>query len=238
MCDGMRIDRRLILVGVLLIVLSMTMATQYATTKVGYTFGIVHPSESDIRFIGSDNSSDNIRLLRVSGTNGSSDVALTLSFGNITAGQNKTYSAAFGIVNEEAFKVNITHINVSADTGTDYLKIWLHGDRDASIDDDGTSVEVWDWQEGGNRHSYGSSDCVWQLGAGDGTYTDLDGGSANTEWDERAHVMYSTYNTNAVNSTDDYVWIQISIKPPDNADTSASYAGEIWIHTAASTEDQ
>ena len=54
----MRIDRRLTFIGVMLVVLSMTMATQYATTKVSYTFGIVHPSNADIRFVGSDNSSD------------------------------------------------------------------------------------------------------------------------------------------------------------------------------------
>ena len=52
MCDGMRkIDRRLTLVGVMFIILSMSMATQYATTRVTYSFSIVHPSESDIRYI-------------------------------------------------------------------------------------------------------------------------------------------------------------------------------------------
>lgn len=51
MYDGMRIDRRLVLIGVMLIVLSMTMATQYAVTKVGYSYSIVHPSDADIRFI-------------------------------------------------------------------------------------------------------------------------------------------------------------------------------------------
>jgi len=238
MCDGMRIDRRLVLIGVMLVVLSMTMATQYATTKVGYSYSIVHPSESDIRFIGSDNSSDNIRLLRVSGDNGTTDSIIIMSFGNITAGQNKTYTAALGIVNEEAFKVNITHVNVSADTGTDYLQVWLHADRDANIDNDATSVCVWNYMEGGNQHSYDYADCIWQLAAGDGDTTTINGAAETTSWDERAHVMYSNSNTNAVNGTDDYVWIQVSIKPPDNADTSASYAGEIWIHSAASTEDQ
>jgi len=45
------------------------MATQYAVTKVGYEFSIVHPSDADIRFIGSDNSTDG-RVLRVDGANG------------------------------------------------------------------------------------------------------------------------------------------------------------------------
>ncbi len=56
----MRIDRRLMLIGVMLIVLSMTMATQYAVTKVGYSYSIVHPSDADIRFIVYDKAPDNI----------------------------------------------------------------------------------------------------------------------------------------------------------------------------------
>ena len=130
MCDGMNISRRLMLIGVMLIVLSMTMATQYVTTKIGYSYSIVHPSEADIRFIGSDNSSDDIRILRMTGANTTS--ALELRFGgNISANQNKTYTCAFGIVNEENYAVNITHINVSAEGGTslDYMQIWLHGNR-------------------------------------------------------------------------------------------------------------
>ena len=63
----MRLDRRLTLIGIMIIVLSVTMATQYATTKVGYSYSIVHPSNADIRFIGADNSSDGTMVLRVDG---------------------------------------------------------------------------------------------------------------------------------------------------------------------------
>ncbi|MEA3458072.1 MAG: hypothetical protein U9R21_05280, partial [Candidatus Thermoplasmatota archaeon] len=62
----MKIDRRLMLLGVMLVVLSVAVATQYATTKVNYSYSIVHPSNADIRFVASDNSSeDGNRLLRV-----------------------------------------------------------------------------------------------------------------------------------------------------------------------------
>ena len=108
MCDGMRIDRRLVLIGVMLIVLSMTMATQYAIIRTSYSYSLVHPSNADIRFIASDNSTDGIFLLRINGTNGTTNSELILSFGNISANQNKTYTAAFGIVNEESVAVNIT----------------------------------------------------------------------------------------------------------------------------------
>jgi len=116
----------------------MTMATQFATTKVGYSYSIVHPSNADIRYIGSDNSTDG-RLLRVDGTNGTNMESLTMSFGNWGADTNKTYSASFAIVNEEYIPVKIMYINVSNTTGKNYLQIWLHGDRDKKVGDDGGS---------------------------------------------------------------------------------------------------
>lgn len=122
----MRLDRRLTLIGIMIIVLSVTMATQYATTKVGYSYSIVHPSNADIRFIGSDNSSDVTRVLRVDGDNssGSRNVKVKLG-GNWTENYNKTYTAAFGIVNEERFNVTITHINVSTESGSDRTSIMV-----------------------------------------------------------------------------------------------------------------
>ena len=141
----MQLDKRLVVIGIMVIVLSVTMATQYATTKVGYSYSIVHPSNADIRFIASDNATDGIMILRVSGNNDSGARALTLKLGgNWTENFNKTYTAAFGIVNEENLSVNITYINVSTTTGLDYMQIWVHGDRDLIAGSDGTSVMVWD----------------------------------------------------------------------------------------------
>ena len=229
MCDGMRIDRRLVLIGVMLIVLSMTMATQYAIIRTSYSYSLVHPSNADIRFIASDNSTDGIFLLRINGTNGTTNSELTLSFGNISANQNKTYTAAFGIVNEESVAVNITHINVSADGGTDYLQVSFHGDRDTICSLDASSILVWDK----GSTDYTASHTVWKLAAGDNDRTTLDGSTGWTKWNNRAGVQYSLYDVNAVNGTDDYVWVQISIVPPDNANTAVWYNGQIWIHTKA-----
>ena len=126
MCDGVRLDRRLVLIGVMLVVLSMTMATQYATTEVNYSFAIVHPSDADIRYIGSDNSSgDSQRVLRA--TNNAASPTVTIELGDWMPSSEKNYTALFGIVNEEQFAVNITYINVSG-TNPSYLTIWLHGD--------------------------------------------------------------------------------------------------------------
>lgn len=230
----MRIDRRLVLIGVMIIVLSMTMATQYATTKIGYSYSIVHPSDADIRFIGSDNSSDGIRVLRVDGTNGSTDQDLKIQLGgNLSAGMNKTYTAAFGIVNEESYNITITHINVSATNGADYMQIWLHGDRDALATSDGTGVLVWSKGTVGQD----STSSTWGLAAGDQDSNTMDGAGDTTAWDDTAHVRYSTYDTDAVNNTDDYVWVQISLNIPSDADSSGTFNGIVYVHTRATTTD-
>ncbi len=228
----MNVYRRLLLLGVLLVVLSMTMATQYATTKIGYEFNIVHPSNADIRYIGSDNSTDGIRILRVDGDNSSGQRNVKLTFGgNFTERQNKTYTAAFGIVNEESFAINITHINVST-TDTDYMQIWLHSDRDAQAGSDATGSSVLVWDKG--TKGYSASSCVWQLAAGDQDASSMDGGNIATPWDSTANVRYSNSNTDAINQTDDYVWVQVSLDIADGA-ASGSYSGTIWVHVAATT---
>ena len=228
---GMNIDRRLTILGVMLVVLSMTMATQYATTKVSYTYSIVHPSNADIRFIGSDNGS-NGRVLKA--VNNGTNASVQLSFGNWSANSNKTYSAAFGIVNEELMAVNITHIEVSATTGFDYMQIWLHGNRSTKADDDASSVFIWN---NGSLGYTSSSDCAWILAAGNQDPSDMsDDGIASlpTNWDGTAGVRYSENDVNySINGTSDFVWVQISINIPATVDSGGTHDGTILIHFKA-----
>lgn len=173
-------------------------------------------------------------VLRVDGDNTSGARNLKVELGgNWTENYNKTYKAAFGIVNEEKFSVAITHINVSNTLGNDYMQIWLHGDRDTIAGSDGTSVMVWDKGSVG----FDASDSVWVLGAGNQNAENMNtGGTAiDTPWNETAHVRYSYSNVDAVNSTDDYVWVQISLDIPDGA-SAGSYSGLIWIHFRATTQ--
>lgn len=230
----MRIDRRLVLIGVIIIVLSMTMATQYATTKVSYSFSIVHPSNADIRFIGSDNSSDNVRALRIT-NNGSGTQFVTLELGDWLPDSTKNYTAAFCIVNEEKFKVNITHVNISG-TSNSYITMWLHGDRDADYTADSASV-VKVIREGASL--YTASSVAWTLGAGDAnkeTMTADQSAQLATLWDTTANVQYSTNDANnSVNETSDFVWVGISLDIPPSAALAASATGTIYIHFKATT---
>jgi len=232
----MRIDRRLVLIGVMVVVLSMTMATQYATTKIGYSFSIVHPSNADIRFIGSDNSSDDAkRVLRVS-NNASGSRYLTIELGDWFPNSRKNYTAAFGIVNEENFAVNITYINVSG-TNNPYLDIWLHGDRDDDYGvDTGTKVMAVD----DGAAQYDSTSIIWTLAAGDGNTSNMSTADAQsnivTPWDDVSGVRYSEDDaSDAVNETSDFVWVGMSLNIPSGATDSASSTGTIYIHFKSAT---
>jgi hypothetical protein len=231
MCDGMRLDRRLIILGTIIVVLSMSMATQYATTRATYSFAIVHPSESDIRYIASDNSSDDgKRVYRVT-NNASGTMFATIELGNWMPNSRKNYTAAFGIVNEEQFTVNITHINISG-TNASFMSIWLHGDRDADYTSDGAS-SVMVVRDGDALYS--ASDVVWTLGAGDNDVESMNGGALATPWDDTAGVRYSIDDTtNAVNETSDFVWVGISIELDQYAATQSA-TGTIYIYFKSTT---
>ena len=242
----MKINRKLMIIAILLLVLNMVIATQYAVTEVGYEYYIVHPSEANIRFIGFDNTTGG-RVLRVDGTNGTA--ALKIVLGNWSAGMNKMYSAAFGIVNEEDVPVNITYINVSSSQNT-YLRIWLHGNASAnanSTSSDPTTVLMYD----NGTIVNGSTTVAWSLAPGDGNTSNMCSNVSNrtrysitTPWDETAHVRYTLNRTTAYPcgrfgrtylNASDYVWIQIAIDIPENVDSSGLHVGTIWVHFKATT---
>ena len=245
--DGMRIDRRLTFIGVMLIVLSMTMATQYATTKVNYTFGIVHPSNADIRFVGSDNSSaDGKRVLRVL-DNSTTTQYVTISLGDWMPNSVKNYTAAFAIVNEEGFAVNITHVNVSGSLSTaSYIDIWLHGNRtvQAAAETGAYSAQNRVQVVAGGVSRHLASNCAWKLAAGDGVVGYMNGTGEfgiQTRWEAKAvgggeDVRYNqTTNIDARNGTRDWVWVQISINIPSGATAETTATGQIWFHFTANT---
>jgi len=236
----MRLDRRLILIGVMLVVLSMTMATQYATTRVSYSFAIVHPSIADIRFVGSDNSSDdNTLCLRVT-DNTSGGQFVTLELGDWMPDSKVNYTAAFGIVNEQEQFVNLTHVNVTG-TNLSYLSIWLHHDRDDDYDtDDAANEEILVVRNG--VALYDASDTLWTFAPGDGDpgtmsndYATDDGVQTHFAcvWDATANV-YKSYNdaNNSVNKSADFVWVGISLDIPTEAKVQAA-TGTIYLHFKA-----
>jgi hypothetical protein len=237
----MKISRRLVVLGLLFLIINMIVATQYVITKVEYEYNLVHPSNADIRYIGSDNSSDGIRILRVNGDN-STMVSVKLRLGgNFSVNQKKTYTASFGIVNEELHAVNITYINISS-TNWSYLKIWLHGDRDVNAENislDPSSVYMFN----NGTIVNATNTTAWTLAAGDQNpntmcynISDRTNCSINTTWDEIAHVRYSINDTNAVTNQSDFVWVQITIDIGEVADYLGPHTGTIYVHLETETD--
>ena len=233
----MKIKKKLFIIGMFILVTSMAIATQFAVTKLGYEYNIVHPSNGNLRYIGSDNSSDAVRVLRISGTNGSG-ATVKLTFGNLSANQSTTYTAAFAIVNEEKFPVNITYINVTSSNWT-YMKIWLHGNRDADASSNITDPSgVFMFNNGTIVNA--SNTTAWILAAGNNNASDMcsnisdrANNSCNTTWDQTAHVRFSINNTNATSNLSDFVWVQISLEINNIVDYVGPHTGIIYINFEA-----
>lgn len=225
---------RLFILGMLLLISTMAVATQFALLDIQYEYEIIIPIIPDygLKYIGSDNSSDGIRLLRA---DNSQNDSYKLVLGNVSENYNWVYSAAFGIVNEDNFFKNITHIEVISTTVT-YLKIWLHGKKDVNannLSNDPTSILMYD-----NGTIVSSSDTIaWTLAPGDNNakticsnITDRDKYTNYTSWDETAGIRYSLNNTDITSELSDYVWLQIELDIPLSTDLSELNLGVIYIH--------
>ena len=231
----MKVNKKLLILAVIFLIANMVIATQYAVTKIGYTYTIVHPCDASIRYIGSDNSSDGIRVLRVSGSN-TTNVQLILRLGDVfSTNMVRTYTAAFGIVNEENYSLNITHINISSNNFT-YMKIWVHGNRTANANStttDPSTVYMWNNDTIVNE----SNTTAWILAAGNNNASDMcynvsdrTNCSIGTNWDETAHVRYSRDDNNASSNVSDFVWVQITLDIPETVQSIGTMTGTIWIH--------
>ena len=219
----------------LLVITTMAVATQFAISDIQYEYEIIIPVIPDygVNYIGSDNSSDGIRALRKDQNNDPDSFKIVL--GNVSINYQWSYSAAFGIVNEDKFNKHITHIEVSTSNST-YLKIWLHGDRDSNannVSNDPTSVLMYD-----NGTVVNGSDTVaWTLAPGDRDATTICINTTErkrytniTSWDETAGVRYSLNNTNAMSGISDFVWVQVELNIPSSVETDGVHTGPIYIH--------
>lgn len=237
----MKVSKKMYILAILFLILNVAIATQYAVTKIEYEYTLVHPCDSSIRYIGSDNSTDGKRVLRVAGSN-ITNIKLKVELGDVySTNMERTFSAAFGIVNEENHSLNITHINITTNNYT-YMKIWLHGDRDVNANNsltDPSTVYMWN----NNTIVNASNTTAWTLAAGNEDSSDMcynvsnrAGTTISTGWDEQAHVRYSKNNSNAVSGISDFVWVQITLDIPETADSLGLHSGTIWIHLESETD--
>ena len=230
----MNIEFRLFIIGMLLVITTMAVATQFAITDVQYEYEIIIPVVPDygVNYIGSDNSSYGIRVLRA---NQSESDSYKIVLGNVSTNYQWIYSAAFGIVNEDKFDKRITYIEVSPSTSM-YLKIWLHGNKDSNannVSNDPTSILMYD-----NGTIVNEIDTIaWILAPGDTDAKTICSNITNrkrytnmTSWDETAGVRYSLNNTDVKSEISDYVWVQVELNIPPSVSTTEVHTGSIYIH--------
>ena len=202
---------------VALVALSTVAATQFATSDIGYEYGIVSASDSNVRFIGHDYGYDGTLVLRADSTSGD---GLTLDLGDVARGQKVWYTSAFGIVNEEALALNITAVTATG-TGADYMQIYLHNNANTKAESDSGTL-IWD-------KTSGAQSFTWALAAGDNDASDMDGttGDISTPVDTSANVRALTDPDAADDAEDeDHVWVQIILDIPESA-SNAQLTGTI-----------
>lgn len=213
--EGISLDirKKVLLVGIAVVVVSAAIATQYARVSIAYSYG-VNASDGAIRFIARDAGPDGSYVLKNNGN------SMELHLGTFTPGTNKTYTAAFGIVNEEMFNIYLYNVTVSG-TGTDNIKIWLHKNPNVTAENDPTSVLVWN----GGYATF--NNITFYAGNNNADDASSDAATINTPLDNTYGVRYNTTSP-AATGNNDYWWVQISIDIPSGA-ANAQYNGNIYF---------
>ncbi len=209
--------KKLLLVAVAMVAVSAVVATQYARATIGYEYG-VSATDGAIRFIARDKAPDGNYVLQ------NDSYTLKLKLGTFTPGTNKTYTAAFGIVNEESFNISLTNVTVDG-AGASNVKIWLHKDPNATIDTDGTAVLVW------NGTDVSFTPVTFDAGDNSATDASSDAGTINTPVASNSGVTNVRYNTTSgtIGDNNDYWWVQISIDIPAGTANGIYNDGSIYF---------
>ena len=235
----MKIWKKALVVLVLAATVMGVAATQYAKLGVSFEYTIDTPTSL-------------IQLMAGDGAVVGSGYVLTnnggvykVQLGTFAAGFNKTYTAAFAIVNAEAnVMLRITKIDAGNTNGGQYLVIALHKSKDTSVFNTPSDGII--YFDKGTWYDYSTNGYVLANGAGtyDTTTTPLKYGDSATwppaswtsaTYDGTNHVWTPGSTVNADHLTTasgttgaNFVWVQITI---DNSATAGTYTGgSIYIY--------
>lgn len=239
----MDIRKKVLLPLVLLVALSTVMATQYGVIRVDYSYQITC-RDNYIHFLARD--TDPTSTTKPLIYQSSNDTYYQFDLGKWAQGTNKTYTAAFAIVNEEAYAVNLDKV-VVVGTGADYMYIYVHEHAqktcNSAFTSDSSDQEaaadykvMWDG-------SSGSASNYWVLAGGDQNTSSYSDGTTTLDatWDGTYFVSKfdstdDTGNTKeAVNGTADYVWVEVGLIIPTSA-SAATMSGTIYFEFEATSE--
>lgn len=230
----MQIWKKALVVLVLAATVMGLAATQYAKLGVSVQ-GTVSTRYSFIQFMAGDVAPVGSGYI-LKNSNG----LYAIQLGTFAKGFNKTYSAAFAIVNSEStLKIQITKIYFgSGDSIGPYAIVALHENmsKNAFSEEPGCVIVYYDK---GTSYDIGSNGFVLRNGQGDYTggnlqYTADDGNTwVSASWDT---TNVWKYNPNLVNADVDttaatksnFVWVQITIDL-SNASDGTTLSGTMYI---------
>jgi hypothetical protein len=232
-----------------LIALSVINATQFARVGAAYGYS-VGVQGAYIQFMACDRVANKSTATPVLTSDG---VDFAIDLGTWAGRTNKTYTAAFALVNCEVYSVRLYSVNVTnptVSTDADNIYIWVHARRtslcsyaqhnipstDSRVDTD--KVLMWD---GANGHPFGNS---WTLAAGygygataacqyDNDTTDGIGPDDATfsgfnvwTWDSTPLGSNDALDSAGSTANANFVWVEITIVVPEG-ESSGSHGGII-----------
>ena len=209
----MDVRKKALLVGVAIAMVSAAIATQYARVSIAYEYGI-SASDGAIRFIARDIAPDGNYVLRKDGN------ILKLSLGSFTPGTNKTYTAAFGIVNEESFNIYLYNVSITG-SGSGNIKIWLHKNPNVTAENDASKILVW------NGGYVDFANVTFYAGNNSANDADSNAEKILTPFNDTQGVRYNT-TSGVIGENNDYWWVQISVDIPNDED-DGTYTGNIFF---------
>jgi len=164
---------------------------------------------------------------------------------------NKTYPAAFAIVNPEEKEFRISSIDLKGEEELGHVEVWVHRYRDKPSNPELVDVETEDegdkmlYYQEGNAYEYPGDG--WLLGEGTGYQEDEEGEltldyanqtETGTATLENGTWMYDRDGPKeAVEGSSNFVWVEISVTP-DYGASPGDYQGPIEIGVEAEFEPE
>ncbi len=230
--------RRLVVILMLpLLILSSMWATLYISVETDATLEVPEEPYS-LQLMAADYNPDGERVLQKDGG------MHRLDLGSWVAGTNKTFPAAFAIVNPSDRPMTIEGLNLK---GTpEGVQLYLHRNMTRPSNEDLVNIDkVEDPADTTKYYDDGPTDVEepWELRSGDGYdenddliyQNDIDSVSASTEDGVWVHD-FGTDKPLVADERANFVWVEISVVPSVEMD-SAVYRGSMEIEIEAEFED-
>ena len=177
------------------------------------------------------------------------NISYSVYLGNWSVYTNRTFPAAFGIVNENNYSITVTTVNITGEI-SGYIRLWLHAHprmiADTTLGGDDTLEAAADKKLMWDNSTNSSTGNTWIIGAGNHDNTNYKSeypSGSQSAWTSTWNTTHYawTYDPNdrgwATNNSAyaDVVWFEIDFVLPEIT-TTGGYGGTITFYFTASGE--